>query len=432
MIATEGPAKISLSLGSSRKPQRPAPTNGVKRPHAALRDHDEDEDDGAHVQTVSHFDQSAGGAVDAVNGKPEKGPLVIQRQANKDWKEAGQRKRQRSGLPGAEQGQQNGGVQVVENGARKIETGYGLNVFKNRPEEDESTVNKDTVESTATIAQDLNGDKDVQDAPAAKPKTDDELAMDALLGNKPKSDLHIPAVTEEEAFQRDYDDAPPMATLEQYAAVPVEEFGAAMLRGMGWKEGEGIGNERGKKAQKTKLPERRPALLGIGAKEEAAVAQEMGTWGKAAKDRRKPTQIYNPIVLRNKITGEVLTEEELKAKQEAQKEREANEAFELEYERKRKAEKETSRRHRRENGREYDDDEYNHRKRDSGRDRESDRHRSSRRDRDERRHREYDDDEEQYRRDKERRRREREYDNDRDHRDRKRDDRHGDGHRSRR
>jgi hypothetical protein len=31
------------------------------------------------------------------------------------------------------------------------------------------------------------------------------------------------------------------STLEDYEDVPVEEFGAALLRGMGWKDGQGIG-----------------------------------------------------------------------------------------------------------------------------------------------------------------------------------------------
>lgn len=31
------------------------------------------------------------------------------------------------------------------------------------------------------------------------------------------------------------------STLEDYEAVPVEEYGMAMLHGMGWKAGEGIG-----------------------------------------------------------------------------------------------------------------------------------------------------------------------------------------------
>lgn len=41
---------------------------------------------------------------------------------------------------------------------------------------------------------------------------------------------------ETEAFQKDVESLPDTATLEEYAAMPVEAFGEAMLRGMGWSE----------------------------------------------------------------------------------------------------------------------------------------------------------------------------------------------------
>lgn len=41
---------------------------------------------------------------------------------------------------------------------------------------------------------------------------------------------------ETEAFKKDVEDLPDMSSLEEYAAMPVEAFGEAMLRGMGWSE----------------------------------------------------------------------------------------------------------------------------------------------------------------------------------------------------
>ena len=41
---------------------------------------------------------------------------------------------------------------------------------------------------------------------------------------------------EKDAFQNDIDNLPEMASLEAYEAMPVEAFGEAMLRGMGWSE----------------------------------------------------------------------------------------------------------------------------------------------------------------------------------------------------
>jgi len=34
------------------------------------------------------------------------------------------------------------------------------------------------------------------------------------------------------------------ATDDDYEKVPIEQFGLAMLRGMGWKDGEGVGKNK--------------------------------------------------------------------------------------------------------------------------------------------------------------------------------------------
>jgi hypothetical protein len=389
--------KISLALGGAKKPVRPAPANGVKRSHAALHDGEDEEHDHNVEHTVSHFDQSAGGAIDQNNVPTKRAPLIIEAQANRDWREASQRnKRQRS----AKFGEREGGISKMADDTQETEQEkpvYGLNVRKK--DEVQSNGHPATAEADDEMkdsAPEANGD-----APT-RARTADEEAMDALLGNKTsKSTLILPAMTEEEAFERDYKTAPDMATLDDYARVPVEEFGAALLRGMGWKEGEGIGANRGKKIEKTKLPERRPALLGIGAKEEAAVAQELGTWGKAAKDRKGPVQVYNPVLLRDKKTGELFTEEELEKK----KAKEEKERYEMEFEREEKR-KEKERRRRDRSG-----------SRDRDRDRRDQESRRDRRDRDDHDRKRYDSDEEYYRRkEKERRKRERDesdYDRDR-------------------
>lgn len=54
------------------------------------------------------------------------------------------------------------------------------------------------------------------------------------------------------------------STLTDYENVPVGDFGLAMLRGMGWKEGIGIGKNPSKAAV-TQAPELRPKGLGLGA-----------------------------------------------------------------------------------------------------------------------------------------------------------------------
>ena len=171
--------------------------------------------------------------------------------------------------------------------------------------------------------------------------TEDQVAIEALLGNNPNGNANTTIIAPEDAaFQTDYASAPDVATLDEYLSVPVEEFGAALLRGMGWREGETPGRRRHQqhqqqpghnkaKANQPNVPkERRAALLGIGAKEEAAMGVELGAWGpgrqakdatKKLKSRKLVDQVYNPVLLRNKVTGEQLTEEELKLRLDQQK-----------------------------------------------------------------------------------------------------------------
>lgn len=233
----------------------------------------------------------------------------------------------------AREAKQDGAQEVVNGGVQA----YGLSFVKA------------TVAANAKSVENGNGDVQmdtaqvqlVADQEPAKQRTDDEIALEALLGEggSRKSTMVLPAVVEapkddadniwdgragtgineDDAFRSDVASRPDSASLEDYAAVPVEEFGAALLRGMGWKEGEVVG-KRKDQVSKPRILERRPALLGIGAKEvPGGVGDEIGAWGRAAKGRRKVEKSYNPVLLRNAKTGEMVTEEELKAKKEEQK-----------------------------------------------------------------------------------------------------------------
>jgi hypothetical protein len=391
---------ISLSLSARKKPP---PTNGVKRSHTALQDHDhEDEAEIGQSQDVSHFDRSKGGAVDEKKVVEDKGPLIIAPQKNRDWKEASVRnKRFRYAQTADSERLQNGGEEARVAAVEDKKPAYGLNVTKK----------KDGFETPETNGQATTEHADTETATSEQtqqqPQSADDEAMAALLGKGPSSTLVLPSMSEEQAFERDYASAPEMATLADYDRVPVEQFGAALLRGMGWKDGEGIGSNKGKPLETTKIPKRRPAMLGIGAKEEAAVAGEMGAWGKPGRGG-KEVPVYNPVLLRDKRTGEMLTEEEV----EKRKVKEEREKYEMEFEEK----------ERRRKGDRQD--------RDGKKDR---RHRSRSRDRERRRH--DDSDEEYYRRkkEKERRRKERDREDSDYDQDRGQSRRHGgDGERERR
>jgi len=73
------------------------------------------------------------------------------------------------------------------------------------------------------------------------------------------------AEKELEAFKEDVEDLPEEASMEAYESMPIEDFGAAMLRGMGWKEGEGVGrNAKSGRADPVEFVPRM-GRLGLGA-----------------------------------------------------------------------------------------------------------------------------------------------------------------------
>jgi len=315
--ASDGKGKSKSQDHESTLPK----TESRKRTFASLNDDSEDEN--VDRQQITHFNR-ANGAYDSTIEKTVQGPSVIKAQANRDWRDNiknGNRDRRRAKYDGVDSKRQAEDTKRQAEEMRRMDEARkpitGLNVMStSRTQEngngsDEAVI--DTIHTTTNPISNTSETSSIQ-------KTDDDRAMDLLLGIRPQSDLIIPTstVTEEEAFQRDFQDAPPMATLEEYKAVPVEEFGAAILRGMGWVEGQGIGNQAGQKSVKAKMPQRRPALLGIGAKEDAAIKEEMGAWGKGAR-KGKVEIIYNPIIMRNKRTGDEVSEEELKMRLEEQK-----------------------------------------------------------------------------------------------------------------
>jgi len=89
----------------------------------------------------------------------------------------------------------------------------------------------------------------------------------------------VPAVMINQASEGDTNDdhldvtrRAEQSTMDDYENVPIEEYGLAMLRGMGWKPGEGIGGY--KKAVVAILdPQCRPKGLGLGAQRPTQVEQ---------------------------------------------------------------------------------------------------------------------------------------------------------------
>lgn len=403
-MASQG-FKLSFANAKGKNLLKPSALNGQPpAKKARLLGDDEPEDNDKSVE-IAGWDANAGGAIDVGGKKEEKVPLVIPSLPNRNW--MGQKKGQNGAHapPGEKDKGQNG---AAPEGLPEEQMQLGLNIIRKK----------------SPVPQ--NGDVQMRDADAPAASVDDGLteeqrlekrALEALMSGKDSAaEKHvIPAMpTEDDAFTHDYTTAPEAPSLDDYEAVPVEGFGAALLRGMGWKDGESIGRHKGQPAKQREV-KRRPQGLGIGAKVEQAVDLELAQWGKPKKGKGGDVPGYVPVVLKNKITGEKITEEELKARLERQKLVADDESAEGSG---RSREKEKDRRREKYDDYETEEERRERKRREREKDRDRDR---DRRDRDRRRDEDYESRDSQDRRDKDRDRRDRSRDRD-SRKERRRDD----------
>jgi hypothetical protein len=274
-----------------------------KRPRAAL--HDGSEDEGESIvqhEAVTGFDIREGGALKKIEAVAN-GPLVIPRIKNRDWREEIRQNRQRGKnlLPPEVQAQRRGeGGSSTTNGDDIMNGGvnvqWGLTITKKvgTTEQNGDGVVYDR-QDNPEVEVETTSEVLVERPPE---KTADELAIEALIGTqsaKKEPDLIIPRaansdteythrITEEDAYRRAVRSAPEVSTLEDYERVPVEEFGAALLRGMGWKEGD----EKRGTVVRPKDVKRRQNLLGLGATELRGV-EELGAWVQKSDPKRLVT-----------------------------------------------------------------------------------------------------------------------------------------------
>lgn len=137
------------------------------------------------------------------------------------------------------------------------------------------------------------------DASSSRPSLSIALQSDTLnlqAGGPP---------TESDAFRQDVLTRPEESTMSDYETVPIESFGEALLRGMGWVPGKG--NNPG-----IHNPKRRTAGLGLGAKEKPVAESKGGKDGdmlsRAEKDRKRKEDWatrggrgYVPVIKRVKV-----------------------------------------------------------------------------------------------------------------------------------
>ncbi|KAG5987230.1 hypothetical protein E4U54_005084 [Claviceps lovelessii] len=306
-------SRIAIKLGgpsTSTPTSRPSPRGAVPRSSLGKRarqtpsatavlgdesdsDSDSDSDSERHHhrrrqhQAITAFGQD-GAETDRTDNPPKK-QYVIAKQPNRDWRsEMKAQRRSRNPLPEEAQPKQPPHPPDQDENLQ-----WGLIL----PPDKKAEARRD--DDTQSDSQAQNQNQNQTQAPDSLPQpaacrpetrprttttTDDDEALAALLGNnKPRGpEKRIPAPSEDEVYKRDAAGAGAASTLEDYEAMPVEEFGAALLRGMGWN-----GDPTGPKVKEVR---RRPNRLGLGAKE-LKDAEDLGGWnqtGQKAKPKTRP------------------------------------------------------------------------------------------------------------------------------------------------
>jgi hypothetical protein len=238
-----------FSLKKAEKKGGPA-----KRPErTAFGSFEEHEEQKEQPVAVVGFDKEKGAKVADESKKKKPEPIKVTPKSNENWMDTVKR---RVYVPARTQGQ----VNEAEYEEEKLK--YGLN-------------------------------------PVVKPDSSDTKNGEA--GDEDDDYEELPQLTEQEAYQKDLDSRPDAPDMDAYSRVPVEEFGAALLRGMGVKETASSESEQ---------ISRRPAMLGLGAKHVPHQVNELGSWGKGESKQasKREQKAYVPVAMVNKKTGKKVTE----------------------------------------------------------------------------------------------------------------------------
>lgn len=288
---TADSGKISFkSAGFSLKKQVKNPIVKQQPQHTSKGlFHDEDTTVSTkQVQLVSGFDQQSGAILHASEVKAEpKKEFVIPAVPNKDWRNEVLNKQVPINQVKGES------KELIDTGSGNDTLTFGLNV----------TVRKDLNNTTAT------NEETESKAQVSRP---------IYMNNEEEDELMIEPISEQEAYNRDIAARPDAPDLDAYSRMPVEEFGAALLRGMGW-NGD-IEDSESSKEKDADAVIRRPALLGLGAKEvkdDTSTDKKLGSWGiesaRTGSKNKKQERSYVPLVKVSKLTGKVIEEASEKA-----------------------------------------------------------------------------------------------------------------------
>ncbi|KAI1393207.1 DExH-box splicing factor binding site-domain-containing protein [Hypoxylon trugodes] len=265
-----GTSSSSKSTNSVKKQTHPQPSSTLgKRQRPQVLNHGSDsESDGEagsrHEAVTTFGGDSPKSDAKRRNVKTDKSgrtntPYVISGHKNRDWKaELKAQKATKDGRP----------IQTyaeTEPTDEDKEIKWGLNVTKkvepdeSSPKEKPSTAIDSTIMPRDTEPEASKGEEDAMGALLGKKR---KSAKDLVIEDKSKRNTPT-TPSEQDMYRRRMEEAGEVSTLEEYDRIPEGEFGAAMLRGMGWN-----GEERGSKPKEVK---RRPNLMGLGSKEDEEI-----------------------------------------------------------------------------------------------------------------------------------------------------------------
>ncbi|KAG0720426.1 G-patch domain and KOW motifs-containing protein [Chionoecetes opilio] len=139
-------------------------------------------------------------------------------------------------------------------------------------ETEETEPSQETVEDSKTLTLEEKAERALLE--------ESRMRQDEGTGRKGK-DITIPAATIDDPLAAPLVDIGKESSLDDYDEIGVESFGAAILRGMGWKKSEGVGG-RGKKVVEIIDPASK--TLGSSERKEAAETKEGGEEGEKEEE----------------------------------------------------------------------------------------------------------------------------------------------------
>ncbi|KAJ3749279.1 DExH-box splicing factor binding site-domain-containing protein [Lentinula detonsa] len=298
------PALPRHLTNDSSAPGSPLARSGTSTPY--YDNSDSDQDDEAQDELVTGFDNF--GVQRLLERKKAPGPLVIPALKNRDWREAARKRRTlHQYVPESARAQTIGSDGSVGGLGTKdsINSGPVVSGLQFRKKDSVSVKHEDVVMVELGQGAEEEVPKQQQEE-----DSEDKAALRALLAGAdgedsgPGIDIIPTPISEKDAYKQDVEELPESATLADYERVPVSQFGAAMLRGMGWKEGTAA-SRKGNGIVQPYIPESRPALLGIGAKE----MEVFDDGSKKHGGNRRPEKRYIPVVKKDK-DGNIVSEGE--------------------------------------------------------------------------------------------------------------------------